>query len=613
MGKKNEKIKAERENDIRQTAKQQKLRIQIRKKKIIKFFLIILAIILIASLAWIIKIKTKVQVKDNDVGKYNFFLMKENEKYGVINLSGSVVIKPEYDYIQIPNPEKPIFICLYNYNESNNEYESKVINDKGETLLDEYKEVRAIPRNNTSKKYIYQNNILTYKEGNKYGIITLDGRKVTSAEYDSIETMEYKDGFLKVSKDDKNGLIKLNGDVFIKIKYSSIESDGYYTEQNGYDFAGLIVGTKTGDGYKYGYINYRGKEILESKYGSIKRIIEIKNDEIAYLVTALNGKLGLNKNVQAKINNEYENIEYDDINNIILLEKNGKYGVNDLDGNIILPIQYDNMQFSGKIITAEKDGSQLVFDANGNLQKDSSYISVMPTNSEVYFITIKDNGKYGLVDNNNDVLIDNKYDYIEHAFDNYFIFSNEGKLGIIDNSGTVIIKNQYDIIQRVNGTRIIQIIDSSNNKSYILNKNLKKVLEVKGARIFVNKNYLKIASENAINYLDYDGNVKNVSDIFPENTIFASEKDGKWGYVNISGKVIIDYQYDLTIDINEYGYGAIKKDGKWGVIKSNGEFVLDPTYEIEDENPVFIGEYYKESEDYELSVWVKGDSFFQPK
>ena len=89
------------------------------------------------------------------------------------------------------------------------------------------------------------------------------------------------------------------------------------------------------------------------------------------------------------------------------------------------------------------------------------------------------------------------------------------------------------------------------------------------------------------------------------NTIFAKEQDGKWGYVNSNGTAVIDFQYDLAHDINEYGYGAIKSDGKWGVISSDGEFILDPTYSIDDVEPIFIGEYYKISEDYEVSVFVK--------
>ena len=605
MSKKNEKIKAEMHNDIRKTVKQDKIKIQIRKKKIIKTVGILAVLILLALLITFIVLSRKIKVKDEDVLNYNYFLTEEEGRYGVIDKKGNIVIKPEYDYIQIPDPERSVFICLFNYDENSNDYSSKVINENGEEILTNYENVRAIPRNNTTRKYLYQNKILSYQNNGKYGLINLNGEKITSAVYSLIETLDYKDGALKVCKNDKYGVIKLNGDTLVDAKYSSIISDGYYDEDSKYDNAGFIVSVKNDSGYKYGYLNQKGKAILDCEYNSINRISDIKDNNAAYLITSKNGKIGLNRNVQVKIKNEYEALEYDDINKIVIVQKSGKYGVNDLEGNMILPAQYEDLQVAGKIINATKEGRNLVFDSNGNLQKDAKYTMVLPTESENYFITATENGKYGLVDNNNDVLIDNKYDYIEYAFDNYFIFSNNGRTGVVDNSGNVVVQNQFDIIQHIHGTHIIQVIDSATNKSYILNKNIKPVAELIGAHIYIQENYVKIISNDNVIYLDFEGEIKESSELLSNNTIFAKEQDGKWGYVNSNGTAVIDFQYDLAHDINEYGYGAIKSDGKWGVISSDGEFILDPTYSIDDVEPIFIGEYYKISEDYEVSVFVK--------
>lgn len=605
MRKNNEKIKAEIENDIRKTAKQDKIKFQIRKRKITKAVITIMAIILIGLLINIIVMSRKIKIRDEDVAIYNYFLIEKEEKNGIIDKDGNVLINPEYDYIQIPNPEKPVFICFYDYNEETGEYSSKVVNEIGDQIYTDYNNINAIPRNNTSKKYLYQNNILTYKENDKYGIISIDGKKITNAEYDSIETLEYKDGVLIVKKDENVGLIKLNGEIIIKPKYYSIISDGFFDDENNYENAGYIVGTKTDSGYKYGYINTKGKEVLKCEYNIINRILEIEDEDGAYLITSKSGKIGLNRNAQVKIENEYELIEYDDINKILEVKKNGKYGVYDLDGNMILPTQYEELQSAGKIITAQKDGELLVFDANGSLKKDFKYVSVIPTKSENYFITINSNAKYGLVDNNNDVLIDSKYDYIEYAFDNYFIFSDDGKSGIIDSTGNIIVKNAFDIVQAISGTNVIQAIDSSNNKSYILNKNIRKVAEITAPHIYLKNDYIKLVSNDNLIYLDFDGNIKEASDILQGNTIFAKEQNGKWGYVSAAGNVVIDYQYELTQDINQYGYGAIKQNGKWGVVNSKGEFILDPIYEIDDIEPIFIGEYYKKTSNYEVSVFTK--------
>ena len=97
----------------------------------------------------------------------------------------------------------------------------------------------------------------------------------------------------------------------VPAEYNSILADGYYDQNTKYENAGYIVNIKTDEGYRYGYINSKGKQILDTIYTNIKRITEIKTSETVYLTTYKNGKAGIIKNGQTIIENEYENIEYD--------------------------------------------------------------------------------------------------------------------------------------------------------------------------------------------------------------------------------------------------------------------------------------------------------------
>lgn len=604
MSRQNEKLKREMADDIRKTVKEGSKRRKPNKKVLVKKLIIwILAIAVVAGIIVALK-NRKIKIKETEISEYNYFIISENGKTGVIDKTGKIVIKPEYDYIQIPNPEKAIFVCLYDYDTSVKSYNSKVLNEKGDEIYSKYSNVTAIPSNNTSIGWSYQTAILKYKEGEKYGIITTSGKQVTKAIYDSIETLDYKDGILKIKQNEKYGLIKLNGEVVLKSEYDTISTDGYYNDQTSkYENAGYIVSKKSEEGTSYGYISYNGKTVLDCKYNSIKRITNIKNDSIAYLITVENGKTGLYKNGQSIIKNEYESIEYDNTNQILAIEQNGKYGVYDLYGNMILPIQYDDLTFAGTIITATKDGRGLVFDANGNIKKDFNYTSIMPTKSNDYYITINNQGKYGVVDSSNTTLIDNKYSYIEYVFDKYFIFTDENKSGLIDYTGRKVLENKYSVVQNINGTNIIQATNSDTGISEIYNKNIEKVAETKNAHIYLKDNYIKILSDDTMMYVDYDGNVKKAQDLFTNNSIFAQKQNGKWGYVDISGNVVVDYIYDMAMDVNEYGFAAIKKDGKWGVIDGNKQVIKEPVYTITDANPTFIGEYYKKSADYELDCY----------
>lgn len=56
------------------------------------------------------------------------------------------------------------------------------------------------------------------------------------------------------------------------------------------------------------------------------------------------------------------------------------------------------------------------------------------------------------------------------------------------------------------------------------------------------------------------------------------QKNGKWGFIDNSGKVVIDVQYDEVKDFHE-GFAGVKKDGKWGFIDKTGQVIIDFKYD----------------------------------
>lgn len=561
----------------------------------------LIAIIVAISIAVVNNINNGKKISQEDVKEYNYFITTINGKSGVIDKTGKIIINPEYDYIQIPNPSKPIFIALFDYNKDTQEYNSKVLNEKGKEILTSYKNVQAIPNNNTSSTNSYLTSILKYKQDDKYGIITIDGKTVTKPVYESIEVLEYKDEVLKVKQNDKFGLININGDVIIKPEYNSIATDSYYNQSSKYQKAGYIVNVVTEQGYRYGYINSQGKQVLDTMFTNVKRITEVKDDNNTYLITYKNGQAGILKNGQTVIENEYEDISYDVTNNVLVLQKNAKQGVYDLAGNMILPIQYDNIEIWGTLINATKDGKLMVFNVSGTVQDENSLKAMYPENN--YYITVDRNGKYGVADQNKNSIINNEYNYIEYAFDKYFIATKNEKIGVIDETGNIVIPIENSIVQNINGTKIIQIINSETNVSDIYNSKMEKVLSQSDSRIYLKENYIKLVSADDIKYIDYDGNLKDAQEIFTNNIVFAKKENGKWGYVDRSGNTVVDYKYEFATNINEYGYGAVKQNGKWGVVNAQGQLIKEAVYTLDDIEPYFIGEYYQVSNIYEIPYY----------
>ena len=58
----------------------------------------------------------------------------------------------------------------------------------------------------------------------------------------------------------------------------------------------------------------------------------------------------------------------------------------------------------------------------------------------------------------------------------------------------------------------------------------------------------------------------------------AYYENGKWGFINTSGSVVIQPQYDEVRDFNG-GYCIVKQDGRWGIMDKAGKFVHQCTYD----------------------------------
>ena len=61
--------------------------------------------------------------------------------------------------------------------------------------------------------------------------------------------------------------------------------------------------------------------------------------------------------------------------------------------------------------------------------------------------------------------------------------------------------------------------------------------------------------------------------------LFWIREDGKYGYIDKAGKVVIAPQYENTMGFSE-GLAATKKDGKYGYIDTKGKWVIKPQFDF---------------------------------
>ncbi len=549
---------------------------------------LVVAIVVAISIYFINKNAKEYEIEK--VSTYNYFVLKKDNLSGVIDRSGNTIVDTEFDNVIIPNPEKALYVCYEGDN-------TKVLNERKEEILTDYQNVEPIQLQNISSDLKYEKSVLKYEENGKFGLVNFDGKRITKPIYESIEGLPYKEGELLVKQDGKYGVINIKGNKLVDIKYDKITVDGYYTSENNYKFAGYIISNTTDEGYRYGYINHDGKILLEPEYNQLSRVIGIKDDENAYILCARNGQFGIMKNDEELIPNEYQSIEYDESNKLFTIEKSKKFGIANLDGNIIVPTEYSQIDITGIYLYAKNAQGTTVYNTSGTQANIDTNVAILNTPNEKYKIRIDNsNGtKYGVINKEGEQVIDEKYNYLEYLFDNYFIASNEqSKLGVIDDDDNVKIELNNDALQKIEGTNVIQASTTADNMTKLYSKDMTELCQMQNAKVEVKDNYIKISNDTETRYFDKDGKELKNTEVYPNNTLFAKKEGDKWGFADKNGNTVVEAKYDKVTEFNEYGFAGVRLDGKWGVVNSKGEEVLAPTYTLnEDTEPYFIGTYYR--------------------
>jgi len=515
---------------------------------------------------------------------YEYFMLSSGENIGVIDKKANTIIDAKYARIDIPNPSKDVFFCY----SDDEKYE--ILNKNAEKIFSDYEKVEAISISNENGEF--EKNVLKYKKNNLYGLIDFDGNVLTDAIYQEISSVKDKPGSLLIKKDDKYGVLDSLGNLIIETKYDNISADGYCSKDDLYKKTGYIISEKTKDGVNFGYIDYKGKLVLDVKYESIERALEY-DEEDCYLIAMQKGKQGVFKDKKEIIDLKFQDINYSDLSNVFIVNKNGKYGFYNKQGKIILKSEYDNYSIAGNYISVSKNNKKELFDINGNLVNTTSYTKMIETENPAYFIAEDEEGFFSII--SKDININEKYIQIQYAFDNYFIFTDEtSKMGVVNAlTGDIEIKPEYDFIIVVEDAKALQAIKGVENLIDIYSSNLEKTVSMKDAVVEKAKTgYAIIYSETDMKYINNEGKVVENTEVYSDEKLYAVQESGKWGFVDSNKNIVIKCEYDIVTEFNEYGFAGIKKGGKWGVVNDEGKIVVKPTYELDTYYfPQFIGKY----------------------
>ncbi len=433
----------------------------------------------------------------------------------------------------------------------NNKY--GIINSKGETIIEPaYAELIIVPNQN---KDVF---LCTYDvnyESNTYKTKALNRKnEEIFTNYDNVEPLE---------NHNKNNVIKYNSSTL------KVQKDG-----------------------KYGLINIEGKEILPCEYDKIYEINDLENS----IVVEKEGKVGLvDNNGKIVIDIKYKQIKKltDDYKNgYIVVDENEKYGTVDCANNIVLENKYDEIKpvyDNGLYVVKATEGYNIV-DKKGNIITKKEYQNIVKIQNNK--IVVQENKKYGVISNTGEQIIPCNYEEIDFAFTDSYIVKKEGKYGIVNSKNEFILEAKYQFIQYIKEADFVEASEDGINSNIINNKfetNLTGIV----SEINTEKGYLKLRINDEYKYYNFKFEEKDVKDILTNNELFLSKKDGKYGFINKQGEVIVDYIYDDATEQNSLGYAAINKDGKWGSIDKTGNIIANVENDLS-QNPIidFIGTWH---------------------
>ncbi len=440
-----------------------------------------------------------------------------------------------------------------------------VINSKGETVISPmYDEMITIP--NSEKAVFVVTSDVNYETGTYSSKAVNDKNEQLFTNYDKVETIQnydkqnnlwYEKSCLKVQKDGKYGLIDLSGKVLLSCEYDWVEP--IIHESNS------LITIKDG---KKGLVSTTGSVIIENLYSDIKALTEKYED--GYIV----------KNDQ------------------------GKVGVIGTNKKVILPLEYDEIKnvTSDSTYIVKKNGKWKILNAQTNEENDFNYDDA--TQIINGYITVKSNGKYGIITTKGEETVAPNYEDLSYIFTNSYIAKKDGKYGVIDVTGTTKLNFTYNYLSYIKEADILEGENDTVNTD-LLDRNFEVKLSGIVSQINTDVGYLRLRISSEYKYFNFKFEEKKSQDLLTTNTLFLSKQNGKYGFVNKNGIVVIDYLYDDATEQNEAGFVAVKKDGKWGSINSKGETVVSPSYELKN-NPVidFIGKWHL-AEDVNANYYIK--------
>ncbi|MBR3152051.1 MAG: WG repeat-containing protein [Clostridia bacterium] len=344
----------------------------------------------------------------------NVLKFVENNKVGLIDFNGDVILKAEYDEIKsLTGVERSLLIVKDGKVGLFNNVSKDVI------IEPKYKSIEALGKT-------YNDGYIVTDENDKSGIIGPDKKVILENKYDSVAKINGNGMYSVVSEGDR---IVINTDQIV------ILSTGF-DEVKSIDGDKIII--RLGD--KYGVVNNKGESLIEPKYEDLSHCYG------DIYVAKQDGKYGvINSLGEAKIDFKYNKIEFRKDVNIFVCD-NSDY-TSDIYSR---ELEY---KVTGILSKADSEKGYLMIKINNEVKfynlkfEEKSEKDIFSDNS---LFIVKENGKYGYENKDGERIVDCIYDDAMPQNEFGFCAVNKGgKWGSLKSDGNVVVQPSVEIGENV--------------------------------------------------------------------------------------------------------------------------------------------------------------------
>ncbi len=473
-------------------------------------------------------------------------------KFGCIDFAGKVTIPFHYDAITVSG----LRAIVMSRNGPKYEYGLVDLDDKGFIPV-RYRQIRSIG----TLRYAVEN------DDHKMALFSEQGLRLTEFEIDSVSA--FHNGLAVVYQNFGQGLLDRDGSLKIRPRYRELRINGD-ASVSGREFSEW--------------------KILDAQNHELKKINadKLEKDRDGYFKISLAARSGIvNNNLEVVIPMEYQFIGPDDHGHRVV-KNNGRFGVLREDRSLLLPTTFDSLVLENNFIRVRQgmrdNAHWSVYDTFG-IEKTSARFEFLGRFNGRFFPARK-RGYWGGVNRYGEESIRCVFDSLLETRGDVIAVKFRGQYGIIDTNERWLLTPQHFRVRLINENCYLENRDTV---TFLKKMNGEVVFFSEKPLIVFDSVLEEVSANGTARTIGFDGlesgrseapiTMEGVQRVFPSSEGFRTIlKDGKYGFVDMRGRLRIANRYDNAGNFHE-GLAPIKLIGKWGYVDAQDHIAIHPNYE----------------------------------